>query len=156
MPNPSTPTPPIANFAGFVSSDDTLMALHRFDSPHLQPEEPVSSLGPVSSLELGNRSEPGNRGDRMAPELSHEIDATAIRAAHADDLVEFLQRWSEELDARSARLHADMATHERRERAFRLWMQNRRSEHEAQLADFLQAQSRVEAAARRFAIELEP
>ena len=92
----------------------------------------------------------------MAPELSQEIDATAIRAAHADDLVEFLQRWSEELDARSARLHADMATHERRERAFRLWMQNRRSEHEARLADFQQAQSRVEAAARRFAIELEP
>ena len=150
MLNSSTSTPPIANVSGFMSSDDTLMALHRFDSPHLQPEEPISSQGPISSVE------PGNRGEPMAPELSQEIDATAIRAAHADDLVEFLQRWSEELDARSARLHADMATHERRERAFRLWMQNRRSEHEAQLADFLQAQSRVEAAARRFAIELEP
>jgi hypothetical protein len=83
------------------------------------------------------------------------IDPATIRAAHAEDLVAFLQRWSEELDARSAKLHADMATHERRERAFRLWMQNRRVELETELAECQSAQARAEAAARRFAMMTE-
>jgi len=134
----------MTSLSGFASADNSPLAMHRFDAPHHGTAEPVERQEPVSGPAP------------PYPELVLEIDPASIRAAHADDLVEFLQSWSEELDARSARLHADMATHERRERAFRLWMQNRRIELEVQLAEYQHSQARAEAAARRFAIETKP
>ena len=121
--------------------------LHRIDASHIPPvEEPAnvaSTAAPVSLFSTQN--------EQFLDEPK-EFDPAAIRAAHADDLILHLQRWSEELDQRSARLHADMATHERRERAFRMWMQNRRAELETQIQECRQAQTKAEAAARRLAM----
>ncbi len=69
--------------------------------------------------------------------------------AHAEDLIAFLQSWSDDLDQRSAKLNADIATQERRERSFRLWMQQRRAEMEAEQARQQTVQSSQQAVARR-------
>ena len=130
----STSVTQIINQTDFALEIDAPDAMCRFDAPHHRKAESPKTDDPV------------------ADDIAIEWDPIAIRSAHADDLVDFLHRWSEELDSRSARLHADMATHERRERAFRLWMQNQRLELESQLAETQQAQARAEAAARRFAI----
>ena len=124
----------VINQTDFALKIDASDAMCRFDAPHHRKAESPKPDAPV------------------AVDIAIEWDPKTVRSAHADDLVEFLQRWSDELDSRSARLHADMATHERRERAFRLCMQNQRLELESQLAETQQAQSRAEAAARRFAI----
>lgn len=73
--------------------------------------------------------------------------------AHAEDLIESIQRCSDDLDARSARLYADIAIHERRERAFRLWAQ-RRSEELRQLRAQLETErQQLRAQARQIAVQ---
>ncbi len=75
-------------------------------------------------------------------------DAERWLQLHAADLIDRLQQTAETLDAREARLHAQIAMHERRERAFRLWSDSQRQElselhHEAaRLRDRLQAEAR--------------
>ena len=129
-----------------------VFSTRRFDAPHSPPAElsgtaepnrPVSSIASEPTLTCA--SEP-------AAEATFELDSKAIREAHSDDLIDFLQRWSEDLDQRAARLHADIATHERRERAFRLWMHNRRAELDEQMARCAEIQRNAEACARRIAV----
>ncbi len=120
------------NFAATDVRDDQLasVSIRRVDAPH---------------------DGRGNVAD-CSPEPDM-FDPAALRAAHADDLIEFLQHWSEELDMRSARLNADIATHERRERAFRLWMQNQRIECEQLHQSCQQTDSELKSKARRLAFE---
>jgi len=129
-----------------------VFSTRRFDAPHSPPAElsgAAESNRLVASISLESAltcdSEP-------AAEATFEFDSKAIREAHSDDLIEFLQRWSEDLDQRAARLHADIATHERRERAFRLWMHNRRAELDEQMAQCAEIQRNAEACARRIAV----
>lgn len=128
--------------------DPLPLSLHRVDAPHpVAPQPPVldprANEVPIVPVLSDAHDDPCERID---------FDPVQIRAAHTEDLIEFLQQWSEELDDRAARLNADMATHERRERAFRLWMQNRRLELESQIQEYQQAQARAESIARRLAI----
>ncbi len=166
--------------AGWSSGDSFQQPLHRFDHSHPRPGEkrsvsglempsggpvlsrqpeslrqPVSSVSPNAGDLHGNASRIGPSAEAQtasAPEDLPILDPSTIRNAHAENLIEYLQAWSEELDERAARLHADIATHERRERAFRLWMQNRRNEIEAQLAQYNAAQAQLAAQARRLAV----
>jgi hypothetical protein len=82
----------------------------------------------------------------------YRFDYSALRACHVEDLLDHLQRLSEEIDARSAKLHADIATHERRERAFRLWAQQHAQEILAQQEQCRQQQAALQVQARRLAI----
>jgi hypothetical protein len=123
-------------------------ATRRFDAPHSPAAE---SVAPSEPIRIAENSESGVASDPLS-EPTFCLDSRAIREAHSDDLIEFLQRWSEDLDQRAARLHADIATHERRERAFRLWMQNRRAELDEQLARNEEIQRNAEACARRIAL----
>lgn len=150
-------------------------ATHRFDSPHIIASERSIPVDPTLQSEQSASALRSGSGDdikegyvadtrfavgagkskaaHVAPESTAqaELDPHAIREAHADDLIGFLQQWSEDLDQRSARLHADIATQERRERAFRLWMQNRRAEWEQKITECEQMQRHAEAVARRIA-----
>jgi hypothetical protein len=146
--------------SGITADDVFAFATHRIDSPH------VISEAPQSELERENRAErvasdnlrelpSPNPIFSSAPQSncpdSFELDPQSIRQAHEDDLIGFLQHWSEDLDQRSARLHADIATQERRERAFRLWMQNQRTEWEQKMRDCELMHRQAEAVARRLA-----
>jgi hypothetical protein len=122
--------------------------MRRIDRPHV-----VSENVSVPAVDHSCTSDAALESSVSSEAVDEvQIDPAAIRAAHADDLITFLQQWSEDLDQRAARLHADIATHERRERAFRMWMQNRRAELESQIDDYRQAQFKAEAAARRFVL----
>ena len=129
--------------------DDECMAesLHRVDAAHQ-----VSHDQPLRNASAANVRSPKAIPTPQEVNENSVFDAAKLRAAHSEDLIEFLQQWSEELDDRAARLNADIATHERRERAFRLWMQNRRQELQSQIREYRDAQSRAEAVARRLAI----
>jgi hypothetical protein len=128
-----------------IFDDSADVSLQRIDSSH---QRPADGAEPVTE-NVAARSEPTLY---KTSESESVFDPVEVRMAHADNLIEYLQRWSEELDERAARLHADIATHERRERSFRLWMQNRRAELEAKIAEYDQAKSQVEAIARRLAV----
>jgi|GEM_PF-1974514 len=144
------------------------LTLHRIDKPHVLPTEslkPLETDAAIKSIDnlqqLTDSFETdtppcvdsiSNDGENYRKNEVIDFDPERIREAHADDLIAFLQRWSEELDERAAKLHADMATHERRERAFRMWMQNRRLELETQIQEYREAQTKAEATARRIAL----
>jgi uncharacterized membrane protein YccC len=83
-----------------------------------------------------------NRPEHVATDSDHWLQL------HATDLIDRLQQTAETLDAREARLHAQIALHERREREFRLWSDSQRQElaelrrEAARLRDRLQAEAR--------------
>jgi len=133
------------DFREGVEKTEADVALRRIDKPHIDPAlDEKEAIQPSLADHVNEAFSRSGSSDGFDPQ--------ALRAAHADDLLTFLQSWSEELDERASRLHADMASQERRERAFRLWMQNRRAELEAQIETYHQAQSQAETAARRLAI----
>jgi hypothetical protein len=80
------------------------------------------------------------------------LDPQAVVVAHAEDLIDTLQRLSEDLDIRSAKLNADIASQERRERAFRLWAQQRAEELRALRDDCERERQQLKAQARRIAL----
>jgi hypothetical protein len=84
--------------------------------------------------------------------VDSRFDYAALRSCHVEDLLDHLQRLSEEIDARSAKLYADIATHERRERAFRLWAQQQAQEILTQQEQCRQQQVALQAQARRLAM----
>jgi hypothetical protein len=81
-----------------------------------------------------------------------QLDWGLIGIAHAEDLLHHIQTLSEDLDARSAVLNATIAVQERRERAFRLWAQQRSEELRRQQEACLQERARLAAQARRMAL----
>jgi hypothetical protein len=134
-----------ATLRPFIIDDCADVSVQRIDGSH---QRPVEDAKPAKA----SVAAPTEKTLTKPLESRSEFDPVEVRMAHADDLIEHLQRWSEELDERAARLHADIATHERRERSFRLWMQNRRAELEAKIAEYDQAKRQAEAIARRLAI----
>jgi len=122
--------------------------LHRIDAAH----PPQTIVSPVASSSVASMLAGSDDPSTQDNDESIGFDPQAIRQAHEEDLIAHLQRWSEDIDQRATRLHSDMATHERRERAFRLWMQNRRAELDSQILDYRTAKLQVEAIARRLAI----
>ncbi|MGV3484795.1 MAG: hypothetical protein ACO1RT_10290 [Planctomycetaceae bacterium] len=147
MPTSYFSATPIAKFAETPPDDGPVLAVHRVDAPHQVVQDPSLLNGTIEKQTASAAAQ----GTRDAVDAS-AFDPAELRTAHTEDLIEFLQQWSEDLDDRAARLNADIATHERRERAFRLWMQNRRQELESQISEYRQAQSRAESIARRLAV----
>jgi len=110
---------------------------------------------------IGDAAQPLNTRERFeqasleADTWRPPLDSSQLCMAHAEDLLDQIQRLSEDLDARSAKLHADMAVQERRERAFRLWAQQRSEEirHKREACD--KEEARLLAQARRLALTSE-
>jgi hypothetical protein len=126
-------------------------------SPGAVADEKLSSGGEELSSGAGSpggvaalTTAPTAPGD-PAP-VDCRFDYAALRGCHVEDLLDHLQRLSEEIDARSAKLHADIATHERRERAFRLWAQQHAQEILVQQEQCRQQQAALQAQARRLAM----
>lgn len=131
------------------------------DEPHrMVPAEgeKLSSGGEELSADPGSSGGVGSQARTAAASadapgpVDWRLDHTAVRACHLEDLLHQLQRLSEEIDARSAKLHVDIATHERRERAFRLWAQQHAQEILAQQEQCRQQQAALQAQARRLAM----
>ena len=97
-----------------------------------------------------------DRTDQASPSESSgprsPLDWGLIGIAHAEDLLLHIQTLSEDLDARSATLNATIAVQERRERAFRLWAQQRSEELRRQQEACQQERARLAAQARRMAL----
>ncbi len=111
----------------------------------LAKESPSTS----TAVELSPRSERPMPLDTL-PEFEEPIgDARQLRDAHVAELLTSLQVWSDDLDQRAAKLHADIAIQERRERAFRLWMQQQRLELQEQQVSLQHEMVSRQAAARR-------
>jgi hypothetical protein len=72
---------------------------------------------------------------------------------HATELIERLQSWSADLDAREAQLNARTALLEHRERQLRLEQQNSRLEVEELTQSLEREVAEIRAAARRLAFE---
>ncbi len=79
------------------------------------------------------------------------LDRSTLAIAHAENLIHRLQQMSEDLDMRSAKLNADIAMQERRERAFRLWAQHRCEELQQQRAANAAERQAMQQQARRLA-----
>jgi len=142
---------------------------HRIDSPHhasvassAAPRIPTGveclattavgfgprNAGAGSIRQLGVRDESGR--DQELPCL----DTQLIGIAHAEDLLDYVQRLSEDLDARSAKLYADIAVQERRERAFRLWAQQRSEDLRIQREECQRERQQLKTQARRMALSV--
>jgi hypothetical protein len=152
MPSSSPASFDDAEHSGPGIGDASVRATHRIDSPHIAQAD---CRPRDQRREFRDPPQRGSETDAVANQCEvtdiFEVDPQAIRQAHEDDLIGFLQQWSEDLDQRSARLHADIATQERRERAFRLWMQNQRAEWEQKMDECQKLQRHAEVVARRLA-----
>ncbi len=130
----------------------SMAATHRIDPAHPprlaggveQQTEDRQTADQYGADPQSERALSGRHGD--------PFDFSALGIYHAEDLLVYVQRLSEDVDARSAKLHADIATHERRERAFRLWAQQRAQEIRHQQDQCNQQQARLQAQARRLAM----
>jgi hypothetical protein len=108
----------------------------RFDQPQ------------TTSRQLGDTEDLPRDGDNLLPCLDDRL----VGIAHAEDLLDYIQRLSEDLDARSAKLNADIAIQERRERAFRLWAQQRSEDLRAQREECERERQQLKTQARRMAL----
>lgn len=170
MPPHSEPTPPRSlapEFDGEIT--------HRIDSPHaanvsssihVVPGHParrparlengvatslqasIHAQSTEASRQLGVSGEPGRDGEDFLPCLDDRL----VGIAHAEDLLDYIQRLSEDLDARSAKLNADIAMQERRERAFRLWAQQRSEDLRSQREECERERQQLKIQARRMAL----
>jgi hypothetical protein len=170
MPPHSEPTPPQSSDAGFDGE-----ITHRIDSPHATNVLPPTHAVPqnlshrsaaveigaaasshagrfdqqqATSRQLGAAGEPTHCGDDSLSCL----DDSLVGIAHAEDLLDYIQRLSEDLDARSTKLNADIAIQERRERAFRLWAQQRSEELREQREECERERQQLKTQARRMAL----
>lgn len=71
---------------------------------------------------------------------------------HATELIDRLQRWSCDLDARQSQLNLQSASQDQRERQFRLWSQARETELMQRLRAAEQQEKRLRESARRLAL----
>lgn len=140
---------------------------HRIDSPHqantISPVElrhpakleRVVAFSANSGLNA-NASGSIDQSDRSVDSPGNQehpcLDSQWIGIAHAEDLLDYVQRLSEDLDARSTKLHADIAVQERRERAFRLWAQQRSEELRVQRDECEREREQLKIQARRMAL----
>lgn len=136
-----------------------MSSAHRVDPPHPplpspSRAEPAKRPLRIASLAYANGGPDQGSGTSSACLMprGHELDLPGLAIFHAEDLLSHVQRLSEDLDARSAKLHADIATHERRERAFRLWAQQRAQEIRCQQDQCNQQHAMLQAQARRLAL----
>jgi hypothetical protein len=159
--------PPVGLPAETLCEVSAVPTDHRIDSAHPAPPISLASTQPgpppcAAQLPsyLSAHQAFGQRAGQPAPMLlptavadsAPDLDCGALRIAHGEDLLIYLQRLSDDLDARSAQLQADIAMHERRERAFRLWAQQRSAEVRDQQEACDQQQRQLQAQARRLAM----
>jgi hypothetical protein len=126
---------------------------HRIDLPHaanLLSHAQVMPSGPIrrpARLEIGVATSFSASND-----FTHCLDTQLVGIAHAEDLLDYIQRLSEDLDARSAKLNADIAIQERRERAFRLWAQQRSEDLRKKREECEVERQQLKTQARRIAL----
>ncbi|HBJ33252.1 MAG TPA: hypothetical protein DDZ51_00520 [Planctomycetaceae bacterium] len=148
---------------------------HRIDLPHAANLLPQTHVVPQSAVRRPANVENGvatsfqaSIYERASTEARHlgtsverrlgtddsapYLDNRLVGIAHAEDLLDYIQRLSEDLDARSAKLNADIAMQERRERAFRLWAQQRSEDLRSQREEFEREHQRLKTQARRIAL----
>ncbi|WP_164100980.1 hypothetical protein [Candidatus Laterigemmans baculatus] len=122
----------------------------RFDPPHPHLDAPAflpqQAAGPPPALAaLPTAVVDETREAEMATRES-------LLHLQAADLIERLQLWSSDLDARESQLNARLALQDHRERQFRLWAQSRRADLEASIRAADERAGELREAARRLAI----
>lgn len=148
MPPHSEQTTPMSLDSGFDGE-----ITHRIDLPHTanvlsQPH--VAQSGPVrrpAYVETGIATPFPASND-----FTSCLDTQLVGIAHAEDLLDYIQRLSEDIDARSAKLNADIAIQERRERAFRLWAQHRSDDLRNNREECERERQQLKTQARRMAL----
>lgn len=151
------------------------MTPHRIDPPGLAVarrtrapvagiERPRSATGvavgdvdpPVGSeLEFRIDSPQGTDSGSSVMPRDHRSPEAWLRL-HASDLVDRLQSWASDLDAREAQLNARSSLQDHRERRFRLHQQDVSTELAEQQRAIERLRREVEAQARRLAFLSEP
>lgn len=145
---PIAETPNRQTKAGWIaeptrdSSSEATQKHHRIDAPHRASAAPTPAVTPDAARSVSKAFDSGG-----------EFDFTGLRLTHCEDLASRLQTWAEDLDARSSKLAADIAKHDRRERAFRLWVQESRASIERQLEANEKLHQTLLLQARRFAVK---
>ena len=127
------PNGPVAKAQGRRRSTPGEGKFQRFDVAHQEPEQPDPIAGSVA-------------GGAADPEDWLQLQAT--------DLIERLQKWSAELDAREAQLNAAMAQQDLRERVFRIRRQEFDADLRRQQEEIDALREQLSAQARRLAFQL--
>jgi hypothetical protein len=120
--------------------------------------------GPSAAAVSGPPSHPPANaaaiGWGQRPTLAAEPEFAGTRdqwlQLHADDLVERMQRWAADLDAREAQLNARASLQDHRERRARLEQQELANELAEQERSIERLRKELEAQARRLAFRDEP
>jgi len=140
----SQAVPPPKAFSGYSSAIDP--------PTETRPGEPFSFDHATADIAEDSSAEDLSASGRLG--ARSPLDLGLIGIAHAEDLLQQIQSLSEDLDARSALLNANIAVQERRERAFRLWAQQRSEELRQMQEACHQERARLAAQARRMALTL--
>ena len=114
------------------------------------PSRPVLA-GPSNdppSLGAHAADAPAGAGDHINSKSGNQ-DPQDWLQLHADDLIDRLRGWQQELDAREAQLNAREAQQEQRERNFRVQAQSEQAEFEEQSRSMERLKLKIEAEARR-------
>lgn len=159
------PARPFCPFPRYRNRDDTAMnsgASHRIDSP--EKPSPVMSrtsdsvrvaAPPAASASAATPSflfdpPPGAAND-PPPVDENSADGDAWLRMHATDLVDHLQAWSADLDARESQINLRASMQDHRERQFRLLQQDAIAEMAEQQRAIDRLRSEIQTQARRLA-----
>ncbi|WP_146528413.1 hypothetical protein [Novipirellula artificiosorum] len=142
----SGPDEKTADGGGFSASAN---ALHRVDEAHAT--NPTSFVGEPS--QPCQTAQPFQTAQPYQPDQPSAASHQGWLHRHGEDLVQQLQRWAEDLDAREAQLNARAALQEHHERQFRVHKQATLTDLAEQTRAAEHAQSELRAQARRLAFE---
>ncbi len=158
-----SPIVPIASVTPLSSSTQ------RIDPPRLGPQQPVAvfATAPERTSRAGQdefrRIDHAHQQQTSRGQVSRaDADENAVDPADRDDwlrlqardLIERLQRWSADLDARQAQLNAAMAQQDVRERQFRIRQQESAAELDRQQEAIDALRIQLSAQARRLAFQI--
>lgn len=138
-------------------------ASHRIDSPEkpspamTRPTDSVRVASPAvanpSAATPSFRFDPSHAAAANDSPIGDEIsaDGDAWLRMHATDLVDHLQAWSADLDARESQINLRASMQDHRERQFRLLQQDAIAEMAEQQRAIDRLRSEIQAQARRMA-----
>lgn len=119
-------------------------ASQRIDPPHPLAGGTPQPGEPIPSPESGAEEPDSGEADFAACE--------SLLKLHAADLIERLQAWARDLDARESQINMRSALQDHRERQFRLWAQSHRADLEESVRAHEQRDKDLRDSARRLAI----
>ncbi|TWT76341.1 hypothetical protein CA13_68350 [Planctomycetes bacterium CA13] len=120
-------------------SASTSGIIHRIDRSHRKPQQTLPAIESTSnpSAEIGRQ-------------ITGDLPPESLLKLHGEELIERLQNWAADLDAREATLNSRAALQEHRERQFRVQQQSTLAE----LAEQARAAKRAEVAIRHRARQM--